>query len=305
MDMTMTPDTTGEHCIAAARKACDALDSLFAGIAEDILARGTAVKPVLVGGDTVGCCFDSGPIEYCRIGGIVSNPEHPRERQAREAFETMESALQSIGMSFSDVLRTWFFLEGITSWYTDFNRVRDEFFAERGLFDGLLPAGTGVGVRNAGGPSVISGLLAARPRDGRPCAYAVPSPLQGPATDYGSSFSRAVEIAAPGERRLLVSGTASIWPDGRTAHPGDIDSQIALTSDVVEVILESRGAGWADVTRAIAYIKHIEHAPAYQRFLDARGSASLPAVVIEADICRDDLLFEIELDAVVRDRSRS
>ena len=69
-------------------------------------------------------------------------------------------------------------------------------------------------------------------------AAAVPSPLQCPALDYGSSFSRAVELVAGDHRRLFVSGTASISPEGHTLHVGDVDAQVARTMEVVEAMLE-------------------------------------------------------------------
>lgn len=122
--------------------------------------------------------------------------------------------------------------------------------------------------------------------------------MQCPAKDYGSSFSRAVEVVTPGTRRLFISGTASIAPEGRTVHAGDAGAQVALTLDVVRAILESRGMGWNDVTRTVAYFKHVPDAPVFARLCAARGMPVLPAVVMNEDICREDLLFEIELDAI-------
>ncbi|HEY0945471.1 MAG TPA: Rid family hydrolase [Opitutaceae bacterium] len=127
----------------------------------------------------------------------------------------------------------------------------------------------------------------------------VRSPRQGPAPAYGSAFSRAVEIDSGGRRRVLVSGTASIAPDGKTAWIGDPGKQVALTMEVVAAILESRGMTFADVTRATAYFK----APAYRDIFEAwrkvRALQAMPVVAVHCDICRDDLLFEIELDACV------
>jgi enamine deaminase RidA (YjgF/YER057c/UK114 family) len=113
---------------------------------------------------------------------------------------------------------------------------------------------------------------------------------------YGSSFSRAVEVGLPGSRRVLVSGTASIAPSGESVHLGDVDRQVARTVEVVEAILTSRGMTLDNATRAYVYFKYAKDAPAFQRYCDGRG-LSLPAIVAAMDVCRDDLLFEIELDA--------
>ena len=100
-------------------------------------------------------------------------------------------------------------------------------------------------------------------------------------------------------RRLYISGTASIEPGGATAHVGDVDKQIDLTMDVVEAILESRDMGWSDTTRAAAYFKDVESIPAFASYCRAKGLPPLPVAIAHSDICRDDLLFEIEMDAVV------
>jgi enamine deaminase RidA (YjgF/YER057c/UK114 family) len=98
-------------------------------------------------------------------------------------------------------------------------------------------------------------------------------------------------------RRLLVSGTASIEPGGKTVWQGDIAKQIDLTMEVVEAILRSRGMGFADITRANAYCKRPEYLPYFRAWQQAHGAVAMPALPIHCDICRDDLLFEIEVDA--------
>jgi hypothetical protein len=67
---------------------------------------------------------------------------------------------------------------------------------------------------------------------------------------------------------------------------------------VVEAILRRQGMDWGDVTRAIAYFKHARAATAWGRLCQSRRLLPLPAVVVKNDICRDDLLFEFETDAV-------
>jgi enamine deaminase RidA (YjgF/YER057c/UK114 family) len=93
-----------------------------------------------------------------------------------------------------------------------------------------------------------------------------------------------------------MSGTASIAPAGETLWRGNTRRQIDQTMQVVEAILASRGYALADLNRAIAYFKHGADAPLFAEWCAARG-VSIPFVPIECDICRDDLLFEIEADA--------
>ena len=259
---------------------------------------GTAVERICLGDRTVGSVFENDDARYCRLGDagpavVLGSPE----KQARKTLEGLETALQLAGMEFSNVLRTWFFNNDILSWYSGFNTVRNAFFAERGVFDGLVPASTGIGGRNANGSALTGGLLAVERKSEDLRVFAVPSPLQCPALEYGSSFSRAVEFQASAYRRLFVSGTASIEPGGETVHVGDVDKQIDTTMQVVAAILESRGMDWGDVIRGSAYVKHPEDAPAYSRYCAAKGLSDIPVTLTNNAICRDDLLFEIEVDA--------
>jgi len=261
--------------------------------------RGVPVQRIERGGRIVGSLFDDGQARHCRLGDLQAlDPSAPPDRQVRATFEFLEGALQSAGLTLANVVRTWLYLDRILSWYDSFNRVRDEFFGARNVFAGLVPASTGIGAANAAGSAVVAGAYAVTFRPGAGTVTAVPSPLQGPAGQYGSSFSRAVEVDLPDHRRLLVSGTASIDPGGLTLHPGDPDGQIELTMNVVAAILESRRLNWRDVTRAVAYLKERSQAQRFTQYCAAHGLYQLPVVLTENDICRADLLFEIEVDAL-------
>lgn len=261
---------------------------------------GAPVESVALDGRVLGRVFEDAHARYCRLGGIVpADPSQSRETQTRQVFERIEAGLGAVGMDFSHVVRLWFFNDDILDWYGDFNKVRDVFFRARGVFDGLVPASTGMGGSNAAGAALVAGVLAVKAKGDGVRAVAVPSPLQCPALEYGSAFSRAVELTVPGLRRLFVSGTASISPEGETLHVGDVDGQIALTMDVVNAILESRGMTWSEVTRAVVYFKRREDFPRFAAYCMDRGLPTLPAVLVQNDVCRDDLLFEIEVDAVL------
>lgn len=97
---------------------------------------------------------------------------------------------------------------------------------------------------------------------------------------------------------MYISGTASIDPNGITAYVGDPDAQVALTMQVVHAILESRGMDWADVTRGLAYFKNAEDAPLFEKCHINNKLPLFPEVIAENCICRDDLLFEIEVDTI-------
>jgi enamine deaminase RidA (YjgF/YER057c/UK114 family) len=276
----------------------------FAGI-HTCLISGTDVRTIRCGGRAIGATYEDDYAQYCVLADIrPDDPSRPRTEQARRTFELMEEALAGAKMKFTHVVRTWIYLDSILEWYADFNEVRAAFYEEAGVFDRFAPASTGVGSANPAHTAVVADALAVKAKSDRVMIRPVPSPLQCSALDYGSSFSRAVEIGTPDCRRLLVSGTASIDPSGRTVHVGDVDAQVELTMRVVEKILESRRMRWEDVTRAIAYFKRSEDMAAFTRWAARRGFPQLPLVVAESDICRGDLLFEIDVDAV-RGRAES
>lgn len=166
------------------------------------------------------------------------------------------------------------------------------------MFEGLLPASTGIGAGNPFGAALTAGLLAMDPKTPGIGAATVESPLQDSPRKYGSAFSRAVEVTLGDHRRVTISGTASIDQPGATVHVGDVAAQVDLTMRVVEAILHSRAMRWADVTRGLAYFRHGSDVAEYRRWEAVRGIGPLPVIAGTHTVCREDLLFEIEIDAL-------
>ncbi len=259
---------------------------------------GPEVEPITHKGRIVGRRFEDDEATWLALGDLrPENPDRSRPDQSAEVFDSMIDILAEQGMDFDQVVRTWLYLDHILEWYDDFNRVRNAFFEKHGIFDRLVPASTGIGCAHPAGTAMVAKLLAVRPKSGGSVSE-VESPLQCPATEYRSSFSRAVEVALPSHRKLYISGSASIEPGGLTIHIDDTAAQIELTMRVVAGILESRGMDWNDTTRAVAYLRHEHERPLLADWLARHGLGRLPLVVIQSDVCRDDLLYEIEIDAV-------
>ena len=263
------------------------------------IVSGAAVTRLCEGSRVVGSWFEDPYARYCRLAGLLpTNTSAPQDAQAAAVLQLMETTLQAGQMEFSHVIRTWFYNDSILAWYREFNAVRTRFFMDRGVFDGLLPASTGIAGRNAKAAALNAGLMAIKKKAAAVSVSTVQSPLQLPATKYGSSFSRAVELDLPDHRRLYVSGTASIDETGKTAFCGDVSRQVRKTMEVVEAILSSRDMHWDDVSRSIVYFKRAADAPLFDEYRTTHGLPSFPAITVESDVCRDDLLFEIELDAI-------
>jgi len=260
---------------------------------------GLSVSPVTrADGRTIGFLFEDDHAHYCYLGGITSY-HHDRNgaEQTLEVLESIRSGLATIGMNFRDVLRTWFYLDDILEWYDGFNSARTAFLTEHDVFSRLMPASTGIGIANSTGSLALAKAHACRAKSSTLQVRVAESPLQGSAHSYGSAFSRAVEIATPAGRTLHISGTASIAPSGETEYIGDVQSQIYRTMEVVEAILQQAGMAWSNSVRGIAYFSNAADMHLWEA---TRSTYQLPPnieVVVHADICRHDLLFELELEA--------
>jgi enamine deaminase RidA (YjgF/YER057c/UK114 family) len=106
-----------------------------------------------------------------------------------------------------------------------------------------------------------------------------------------------MEISSSSGRRLFISGTASIAPEGQTLWPENAAKQVDLSMQVVDGILRSRGFKFADLTRATAYFKNASDVPAFAAWCSANRLPQSIVVPALCDICRDDLLFELEAEA--------
>jgi chorismate lyase/3-hydroxybenzoate synthase len=202
------------------------------------------------------------------------------------------------------LLRVWNHLHAINEGEGDLERYRQFCIGRARGFEGIksehLPAGTAIGGRNRPGILQICWLAGMQP--GRP----VGNPRQVQAYHYPRrygptppSFSRAILL--PNDV-LLGSGTASIVGH-ESLHDGNLEAQI---DETLINLRELYGAGGrinahqqrvsrGDATVAIkAYLRSSEFAPA----IAARILAGLPGekslLMLEADICRRELLVEIE-----------
>lgn len=259
---------------------------------------GGRVKRVRLGSRVVGTVFRDGEIRHCVLGGLGPvQPAASRTVQARETLEQLDRALELAGFALADTVRTWFFLDDILAWYDRFNAVRTQMYSGVSFRSGSLPASTGVGGRNPGGDALSLSAWAVQAPGRASCAEGIVSPLQCPAPAYGSAFSRAMELSSASGRRLFVSGTASISPDGRTLWGGDAPRQVETTMEVVEEILRLRDFSFSDVVRATAYFKSGFDLRAFTSWGEARMRSLFPVVAAACDICREDLLFELEVEA--------
>ncbi len=217
--------------------------------------------------------------------------------QTLDMFGAAERLLKQCGMDFHDVIRTWIYLRDIDRDYDALNAARREFFRQRGIKD--LPASTavqGMPFSDLHDLSLCLQAIQASPvLDVTPMA----TPNLSEAWSYGADFSRGLRVGEAHQVTLHVSGTASLDASGRSVHAGDVEAQIDRMLDNIESLLARQGATFADVISGVTYLKHARDAAVLRERCQHRGYTGFPCAVVEANLCRPELLCEAEAVAIL------
>lgn len=200
-------------------------------------------------------------------------------------------------LGYPHLLRIWNFIprinagDGDRERYKCFNLGRALALDEGGGDYSLLPAATAVGTRS--GDNLLVYFLAART-----AGHRLENPRQVNAfeypRDYGPRsplFSRAVTFSNGGQSLLLVSGTASIVGH-ESKHSGDLQGQLQETWRNLTQICSRAGVVQPQYLRV--YVRHASDYPHVAQFVTERLPAKVPVAYLLADICRSELLLEIE-----------
>ena len=201
---------------------------------------------------------------------------------------------------YPELLRVWNYFPHINDTdrgierYREFNVGRHEAFCgkRRIIGEGFVPAACALGTRQ---DSLVVCFLAGK----TPGVY-IENPRQTNAyrypNDFGPrspTFSRGVMVGDA----LLISGTASIV-GSKTMHPGDVMRQLDETLENLRVVVDqARVCGFVTQDPGglclNVYLRHAGDYPAVRGRLNAEfGGAHI--VYLQADVCRADLLIEIE-----------
>lgn len=163
-------------------------------------------------------------------------------------------------------------------------------------FPGSLPAGTAVGTQ--GGPLQIYFLAGAHPPThlGNPRqinAYDYPK-IYGPRSP---SFARATLWHSEGGTQLFISGTSSVVGH-QSQHEGSADLQALETVTNLHALIDraqSVTPALEDGTSAFkVYVRNPKHLDTVRRILHAPFLLSSQLLYLQGDLCRKELLVEIE-----------
>ncbi len=234
--------------------------------------------------------------------------DNAREDQASRMFDWANRLLKKQGAGFQNVVRTWIYLSDILDWYKEFNIARNKQFHTFRLLDDsrenleaekiYLPASTGIEGDNPLGAAGVMDVLAVLPKKmGSLKIQPQSGAKQKSPYRYGSAFSRSISIQEKELTYIMLSGTAAIDNHGKSLYPGDARAQIKKTIDVVEALVAKEGGKLRDICEATTFLKRAEDISIYNEVISEYGLEHMPAICVVADVCRDELLFE--LDAMV------
>jgi chorismate lyase / 3-hydroxybenzoate synthase len=190
-------------------------------------------------------------------------------------------------------------IEGNLEVYRRFSRARHQAFGDYDeRFTERLSAASAVGAH--GGDLCIYFIASKTP--GKPwenprqvSAYYYP-PQYGPRSP---SFARATWKTWGKSECLYISGTASIVGH-ETCNPGDVLAQLSETLNNIEVLIdhiqehEHSDLSISDISHIKAYIRSEMDYPVVKASLDYRFGSRVETLYVNADVCRSDLLLEIE-----------
>ncbi len=247
------------------------------------------------------------------IGNIQSNEKEGCKTDSENAFNTLSKIFKERSFPVNSIVRQWNYIEDIVGFdgddqkYQEFNNVRSEFydtcFEEKGY-----PAATGIGMNRGG---LIIEFVAVKSTEFE--TSPVDNPGQIAAHSYSEDvligeeciikttpkFERARFMEMFGKKLIFISGTASIIGEN-TVGVNDPVKQTEITIQNIQRLYSKEVLNkisdklfLSRYGHARVYIKKREHFPAIREVFESHFG-NQPVVYIIADICRNDLLVEIE-----------
>jgi chorismate lyase/3-hydroxybenzoate synthase len=215
---------------------------------------------------------------------------------ARHAYATLGQ--WSHRRATAHLLRIWNYLDAINDGEGDAERYR-LFCAGRAMgMDsafGDYPAATAIGVRDGRRVLQVYALAARVP------GHAVENPRQLNAwrypRQYGPSapgFARAMRAPSTSPQ-LYISGTAAIVGHA-SHHPEDLAAQLNETLANLDSLLDAAGSmpSLGAMSPLKVYVRHASDVQAVRELLRVRLGDKVPLLLLHGDVCRRELLLEIE-----------
>ncbi|MCC8132346.1 MAG: endoribonuclease L-PSP [Tannerellaceae bacterium] len=224
------------------------------------------------------------------------------EKQSAEVFNRIGKLLHEENFPVHSIVRQWNYIERITDFegenqhYQSFNNARSDFYTGD-LWPQGYPAATGIGT-NLGG--ILVDLDAAVFTSPEGFVTPIDNKLQVAAHAYSGQvlaeaqhkkatpkFERAKSITAGSDRLVYISGTAAIRGEESLTGVG-LDRQLHITMENIAQL-----TGNAEIRMLRVYLKEKKNYSRSKKLMESYGF-SIPVSYMWADVCRDELLIEIE-----------
>lgn len=258
-------------------------------------------------------------IQYSHDGdilfGVITLPETifdattgktPLQQAAEAAYRQVFALLDAL--DYPHPFRFWNYIADINAHsfglerYRQFNLGRQDAFLAHGRdVTGSVPAACALG--SSHGPLTIAFLA------GRVAPLSIENPRQTSAYEYpkqygprSPTFSRACLVSLGQEEVLFISGTASVVGHA-TLHPADVVAQTRETMANIKAVLAEANRHSSQPGFELAglhyrvYVRQPADLAQIRRELTHCVGDTLNAVYLQADVCRQDLLLEIEATA--------
>lgn len=252
--------------------------------------------------------------EQLLTGAICGSLSDSIAAQADCVCTRLGNVLSAEGFVLEDIMRQWNFIEKITQMspegqnYQQFNDARSRFYGSA-KWSGGYPAATGIGTA-AGGVVVMVDAV----RDGVYKSHAVDNPLQISAHAYSQQvlinndkaqhkttpkFERARWVSCGDSSMVYVSGTAAIR--GEQSCQEDLMQQTRFTMENIDFLVSPDNlatqagvdGGKYGYSLFRIYLKYRDNWEQIYGWIKENYDCD-NVLCVEADICRQELLVEIE-----------
>lgn len=248
------------------------------------------------------------------LSGLSVNESGNIRAQGNTIFSKVDAILKKEGMQTESIVRQWNYIPQITAFnkefqnYQQFNDSRSLFY-EKSRWANGYPAATGIGTQY--GPLVID-IIAMQGQDDE---FAIKNPCQIDAHVYSDQvllgekdlylkqkstpkFERAKLIVDQDDSVIFVSGTAAIIGEDSLLGTDAIKQSI-LTLENIERLIEKDnldGYKMFSATRIDSMRVYIKNEVDFEKVKQVceERYPSLSFIYLLSDICRDELLVEIE-----------
>lgn len=269
----------------------------------------------------------SGYNEYWFAGIEGNSAGNTIAEKANDAFSQLLTTFLKLGIGFNQIVRQWNYVEQIFGFeqidsrlrqnYQLFNEARGEYYSRyRTVSD--FPAATGIGI----GFNGVTIECTAVTSDENLKTIAIYNPKQLNSYKYGQAvlkgepqknttgnkppqFERARLMINGQTSRLFISGTASIVGQ-ETIGLNDVEKQTHVTIENIELLASETNirSHYPELTvfpdkyaYVRVYVKNEEDIPSV-KVICQKHFGEVPMTFVKADICREDLLVEIEAEKI-------